>query len=271
MTGAGAAALLGGAEYSLANTPDGKSPGARRITLAQLKTSHELDRNLASMKKAFEQAGREAAEWILFPEGMLSGYHGDIDQAAVESAFVKCVELCRAHKVTALIGTSWKENGKTFNQVRMIDASGGLIGAYAKRCLTCGDAEWSTPGSTDLVFSANGIKFGVLVCNDLWVTPGYTDGPDPRLTLKQSRAGAQVIFQSVSSGSAQRFRAYHESNLMARAAEAKCPIITVNAFTEPAVNATSGVVGTDFSYLAMLPRDRECVRTVEFTPAAGQR
>lgn len=77
-----------------------------------------------------------------------------------------------------------------------------------------------------------------------------------------------MIFQSIHSGSSQKYRGFHESNLFARAAEAKCPIVTCNAFNEPAVNATSGVVGTQFEYLAALPRDREIVQTVEFTPKA---
>ena len=126
------------------------------------------------------------------------------------------------------------------------------------------------PGHTRLGQRVNtdpsGLTVGVLICNDLWVTPGYSDGPNPHLTLKQARAGAQVIFHHIHSGSGQRHRAYHESNHFVRAAEAKCPIVAVNAFTPPEVNATSGVVGTDFRHLVALPRDREVIQTVEFLP-----
>jgi predicted amidohydrolase len=112
----------------------------------------------------------------------------------------------------------------------------------------------------------DGLTAGVLICNDLWVTPGFTDGPNPHLTLQQARAGAQVIFHHIHSGSDQRYRAYHESNQFVRAVEAKCAIVAVNAFTAPEVNATSGVVGTDFRHLVALPRDREVIQTVEFVP-----
>ena len=97
------------------------------------------------------------------------------------------------------------------------------------------------------------------------MTPGYSDGPNPHLTFKQANAGAIVIFQAIHSGRNQKFRAYHESNLFTRAAEAKILIITCNAFRSPEVNATSGVVGTDFEFLTALPRDREAIQTVEFT------
>jgi predicted amidohydrolase len=111
-----------------------------------------------------------------------------------------------------------------------------------------------------------GIKFGTLICNDLWVTPGFSDGPDPHLTLKISKAGAQVIFHAVNSGNNLNLRPYQESNLLIRAWEAKCPIVAVNALTPPSSNVTSGVVGANFKYVATLPRDREVIETVEFIP-----
>jgi len=46
----------------------------------------------------------------------------------------------------------------------------------------------------------------------------------------------------------------------------QCPIVAVNAFTPPEVNATSGVVGTDFQHLVALPRNRKAFQTVEFLP-----
>ena len=236
-----------------------------RITIAQLKVTRDVDANLAAMKRAFAQAGSEKAEWIVFPEAMLSGYHGGFDQQKVAAAFKECQSLCKQHKLTGLIGTCWKEDGKVYNQVRIVSSSGELVNAYAKRCLTYGDAKWAEPGTTDLVFQAGGLKFGTLICNDLWVTPGFTDGPNPHLTLKQKKAGAQVIFQSIHSGSSMKYREYHESNLHLRAAEAGFPIVTCNAFSPPAINAASGVVGTKFEYLVQLPRDKETVQTVEVT------
>lgn len=249
----------------LATTIQAAGQDSHRITIAQLKVTRDIDANLTAMKKAFAQAGREKAQWIVFPEGMLSGYHGNFEQNDIAAAFAECQQLCRKHKLIGLIGTCWKENGKTFNQVRIVGSDGKLIGAYAKRCLTYGDAKWTAPGTTDLVFKAGDVNFGTLICNDLWVTPGFTDGPNPHLTLKQKQAGAQIIFQAIHSGSSMKYREYHESNLHLRAAEAGFPIVTCNAFSPPAINAASGVVGTKFEYLVQLPRDQETIQTVEVT------
>jgi len=239
----------------------------RRATLAQVAVHKNVEQNLASARRAMEQAAAEKGEFVLFPEMFLTGYARDLRQDEAAASMAEIAEMCRKFAVTALVGTAWKEEGKTFNQVRIIDATGALAGVYAKQCLTYGDAKTVSVGTTELVFSAAGLTVGVLICNDLWVTPGYSDGPNPHLTLKQARSGAQVIFHHIFSGSDQRHRSYHESNHFVRAAEAKCPIVAVNAFTPPEVNATSGVVGTDFRHLVVLPRDREAIQTVEFVPA----
>jgi predicted amidohydrolase len=238
----------------------------QRITLAQLEATRDVKRNLERARKAFDQARKDGAGWIMFPECFLSGYYTGFDGMQVALAFAELQNLCREAGVIGLVGTGWKEQGKTYNQIRILDAQGLLVGQYAKTCLCYSEADF-TAGGFPMVHTLGGIKFGTLICNDLWVTPGFSDGPNPHLSLKQARAGAQVIFLAVNSGAEQKYRSYHESNLFTRAAEARCPIVVVNAFTSPAVNATSGVVGTDFEYLSSLPRDRAAVQTVEFSPA----
>lgn len=263
-----AALAIGGATWpqggKAAQTVAAGKP--RRATLAQVIVHKNIAQNLVNARRAFEQAGEEKADLVLFPEMFLTGYYGGFSQDEAASGMAELVELCRKYQVTALVGTGWKEQEKAFNQVRIIDAAGSLVGIYAKQCLTYGDAKWTSPGTTPLVFAVRDLTVGILICNDLWVTPGFADGPNPHLTLQQARAGAQVIFHHIHSGSDQRYRAYHESNHLLRAVEAKCPIVALNAFTAPEVNATSGVVGTDHRHLVTLPRDREVIQTVEFVP-----
>jgi NAD+ synthase (glutamine-hydrolysing) len=245
-------------------TGDAAKP--RRATLAQVVLHKTVEQNLKTARRALEQAGEDNADFVLFPELFLTGGTRDLRQDETAAGMAEISELCRKFAVIGLVGTAWQEEDKLFNQVRILDATGAIAGVYAKKCLTYGDAKRVSPGTTSLVFSVGGLTAGVLICNDLWVTPGFTDGPNPHLTLQQAREGAQVIFHHVFSGNDQRYRAYHESNQFVRAVEAKCPIVTVNAFTAPEVNATSGVVGTDFRHLAALPRDREVIQTVEFAP-----
>jgi predicted amidohydrolase len=238
----------------------------QRITLAQLEATHDVKNNLDRAREAFVQAGKDGAGWIMFPECFLSGYYTGFDGVEVAMAFAEIQDLCRETGVIGLIGTGWKEKGKTYNQIRIIDTHGLLADQYAKTCLCYSESEF-TAGGFPMLHALGGITFGTLICNDMWVTPGFSDGPDPHLSLQQARAGAQVIFLAANSGTELKYRPYHESNLFTRAAEAKCPIVVVNAFEKPEINATSGVVGTNFEYLSSLPRDRATVQTVEFIPA----
>src|SRR5689334_14919300 len=202
------------------DAPPKDPPPAQRVTLAQILVTTDVDKNLRRMTDAFVQAKKDKAQWIIFPEGALSGYCAGFDEAKVTGAFAKIEELCRDAQVIGLIGTCWKEDGKTYNQVRIVGADGKLAGRYAKVCLTYGDAKLFAPGTFPLVHRAGDFTVGTLICNDLWVTPGYSDGPNPHLTLQQAKAGAQVIFHSVHSGNNQKFRDYHESNLKVRSREA---------------------------------------------------
>lgn len=238
----------------------------QRITLAQIYVTHDVDKNLERMRDAFDQAKRENAQWVLFPEGALSGYYNGFDQNKVAEAFEEVRKLCRDAKLSGLIGTCWKEGDKTYNEIRIVNSTGNLVGRYAKRCLTYGDAKQFTAGPFPLVHNVGGLTCGTLICNDLWVTPGFTDGPNPHLSQKQAKAGAQVIFHAVHSGTSQKFREYHEANLKVRSAEANCPIVVVNAAYDEPVNCASGVV-SNFEYVVSLPRKGEVIRTVEFSPS----
>lgn len=238
----------------------------QRVTLAQVVVTRNVADNLANARTVFLQARDDDADWVLFPEGFLSGYDPGFDQAEVAAAFGEICQLCKEANVIGLVGTGWKEKGETYNQIRIVSPTGHLIGQYAKTCLCYNEQDW-TAGGGPVVLNAGGVTFGTLICNDLWVTPGFSDGPNPHLSLKIARAGARVIFHSVNSGSNQNYRAYHESNHLMRAAEAGCPIVTVNAYAPPEINARSGVIGTGFKYLDQLADDREVIRTVEFIPA----
>ncbi len=258
---------VGGAWFWSAwkGAPGVAAGAAQRITLAQVPVTKDVAKNLEYARAAFEQAAHDHAQWIFFPEMFLSGYYGEFQQEEVSKAFQETGDLCRQGRVCGLISTGWKENGKTYDQIRIVNPQGELLGVYSKRLLCYGES-YLTPGETPMVHVLNGLKFGTLICNDLWVTPGFSDGPDPHLSLKIARAGAQVIFQAVNSGSDMHFRSYHESNQLLRAAEAKCPIVAVNAFEPPEVNDTSGVVSPNFTHSAELPRDRVSIQTVEFIP-----
>jgi predicted amidohydrolase len=185
----------------------------------------------------------------------LTGYHGNFSDRAARQAWRQIAAACRQSYVTAVIGTGCKNEDGTFIQTRIYNKAGDLVGTHEKLVPTSGDREFARPGEELRVFKDNGITFGCLICNDLWVTPGCGPYPDPRLAYQLGRKGAQVIFHSVNSGTSALHIPYHESNLALRAMESKIHIATANAADPKAdVNCLSGVVSPEGTWLVQCPR-----------------
>jgi len=223
-----------------------------RILGVQMSVSTKLDENLPKILDHIQGGG---ADFILFPEMCLTGYHGGFSQKAVESACEQIETACRLHYVTALIGTGWKEEGHSYIQTRILGDTGELIGTQEKLVPTEDDRTFCRPGEELRTFEHRGINFGCLICNDLWVAPGCGPYPDPRLSYQLGKRGARIIFHSIHSGSDQTHTAYHESNLVLRAMESKVHICTANAVdTKGPVNALSGVVSPQGHWVVQCPR-----------------
>jgi predicted amidohydrolase len=189
------------------------------------------DQILAGIGKAFH----EGANFLVTPEGSLSGYTSNFNQAEVISALEEIRSAAVKMKVGLMLGTCYKELVKgsefCYNQVRVYSPEGKFMGAYSK-ILRCSNMD--LPGTGEMVdyvegelkiFSWNGLQFGILICNDLWATPGYTTTPNPYLAWKLKQMGAQFIVHCINSGTVQKYRPFHESSAELWALSMKIPIL----------------------------------------------
>ena len=228
-----------------------------RVQGVQMPVSKKLDENLP---KILDHIARSDADYIVFPEMSLTGYHGEFSQKNTEKAWEQIEKACRASYVTALIGSGCRVNGTTYIQTRIISDEGQLIGTHEKLVPTKGDREFCEPGEELRTFEYRTLTFGCLICNDMWVTPGCGPYPDPRLSYQLGRRGAHIIFHGVNSGSNPIHIPYHESNLALRAMEGSIYIVTANAADpDGPVNCLSGVMGLDGKWITSCPRDGEHV------------
>lgn len=226
-----------------------------RVSGVQMAVSRNLPENLEKILQFIEQRD---ADFLVFPEMSLSGYHGDFDDEAVRKACRPIAAACRHSYVTAIIGTGAREDGAAYIQSRVYTDNGKLLGTQEKLVPTSGDRAFCRPGEELRIFKYGLLTFGCLICNDLWVTPGCGPYPDPRLTYKLGKMGAQVIFHSVNSGSSAMHTPYHESNLALRALESNVYIVTANA-ADPngPVNAATGIMSPKGEWLIKVPRTGE--------------
>lgn len=219
----------------------------------QMNVTRDIDKNKEKIILGIRKAAREGANFLVTPEGSLSGYTSNFNQNEVSIALEEIIAVAGELKVGLMLGTCYKEliQGREFcyNQVRVYAPEGNFLGAYSK-ILRCSSID--IPGTGEMIeyaegelrtFDWNGIRFGILICNDLWATPGYTTMPNPYLPLKLKQMGAQFIVHCINSGTNQKYRPFHESSAELWALSIKVPIFEVNAAQgKEIINARSGLI-----------------------------
>ena len=223
--------------------------------------SRNLEENLPKVLKYIRETD---AQFLLFPEMSLTGYHGDFSQEATEEAWKRIAKACVDSGVTAFIGTGCKEGEVTYIQTRIFTEKGEVLGTHEKMVPTSGDRKYCVPGEELRLFKHHDIPFGCLICNDLWVTPGCGPYPDPRLAYQLGQRGARIVFHAIHSGSSDIHIPYHESNLALRAMESKIYIVTANAADPKGpVNARTGIVSPEGQWIVEVPREGEHTYTYD--------
>jgi len=229
----------------------------------QMMVGNDISKNKEQILLGISQAAKEGASFLITPEGSLSGYTSHFNQDELSIALEEIKKAARNANVGLMLGTCFKEirkgNEICFNQVRVYKPDGDSLGVYSK-ILRCSDPD--VPGTGEMTeyaegtlrtFEWNGHSFGILICNDLWATPGYTTMPNPYLAWKLRQMGAQFIVHCINSGSSQRYRAFHESSAELWALSQNIPIVEVNAAQEDQVNAQSGLIGPDGERIVRVP------------------
>jgi predicted amidohydrolase len=239
-----------------------------KVAGVQMLVGQDVGENESRILAGVERAAGDGVELLLTPEGSLSGYHADFDREEVAAA----VERVRAEAADAgvglALGTCYGEiEGDVeycYNQVRVYTPEGDYLGFHAK-ILRCSSLDH--PGTGEMrdyvegrlrTFDWRGLRVGVLICNDLWATPGFTTMPNPYLPWKLRQMGAQLLLHAINSGGDLRHRPFHESSTELWARVLQVPIVQANAAHEDRpVNALSGVTGADGVRLVAAPERGE--------------
>ncbi|WP_020396444.1 NAD+ synthase [Thiolinea disciformis] len=201
-----------------------------RIALAQLNLCvGDIAGNTQQVLKALSEAHQQQADVILFPEFTLSSYPPeDLVYRAdflvqLEQAFetVK-VQTQSLQGLTAVIGLPLQSQAGIRNAARVI-RDGQVLGEYYKQALpnyrVFDEKRWFIAGDQPLVVDINGVKTGIIICEDLW-----RDEP-----MAQSvAAGAQIVL--VLNASPYRLDKLEErERLLVRQSKAnQCPIAYAN-------------------------------------------
>lgn len=246
-----------------------------RVASAQIPVTKSIPKNRDTILRAMEIAVKEQADILLTPEGSLSGYTPDFEQAEVDQELKLIVKRAADAGIALALGTCYTESSdkKCYNQIRFYDNQGKFLGFHSKTLL-CGS--FSDPPQGEIndyatrplrTFEINGIRVGGLICNDMWGNPQCTPMDDPHLSQKLSKAGAEIIFLSINGGrdggpwSEQVNWPYHEVNMRMRAAAGRLWVVSAdNSFPHHIpCSAPSGVLKPNGEWAAKAPRQGEQV------------
>lgn len=151
-----------------------------KVTIAQINTTNgDIAGNTAKILSAIEKARGDGSDLVVFPEVATHGYTSlDWFQDAdiIAHSLDPLREIIPATKgITAVIGTirpnEAKDGRRLYNTAAVI-YDGELVGFADKTLLpeydVFDDPRYFEPSDHRRIFDVNGIKLGVVVCEDFW-------------------------------------------------------------------------------------------------------
>jgi predicted amidohydrolase len=233
----------------------------------QMPTTINVSQNVKLIKKHIPQAKEAGADFLQTPEGSVSGYYPDFDLNEVADAVLSLADIARQNELGLFLGTCYKKKEsqhiKIFNQIRTYSSRGNLISEYSK-IMNCHKLDDQLQGMNEDSFFEEGrltsiilndIRVGFLICNDLWVTPGYTMKDNIYLPYQLKKMGVEVIVHSTNTGEDPFYTSFHEESVKLWAQCLKMHIVETNASNgKKPVTALSGVVNPEGVYITTAKR-----------------
>lgn len=219
-----------------------------RFAGAQIPCTINLDKNVQHIKDALNWASLNSVDYLLTPEGSLSGYYPGwdiIDGRTIDdiySAEKEVLAYAVEKNVGLCLGTMWGEIDASFlegyrkeNQIRFYSKTGKLLGKSNKTYILP-EYDQTVPNDDipliDLEHTVQNFWATGLVCNDFWGGPLTNRFSLPLHAVENQKT--HVIFHATNG-----FRgilpvydeitdAWHEGNLRMISFSTGVPIITVD-------------------------------------------
>jgi predicted amidohydrolase len=249
-----------------------------RIALANIPRASTPDESVTLAVAAVEDAGREGADIVCFPEAYVPGYRllgGDVpppDEFFLQRAWMRVAEAASRAGITVILGTERVLSGRPMISAMVINRDGTVAGFQDKVQLDPSEDDIYVAGAGRHLFTAGPVTFGVTICHEGWRYPE---------TVRWAACnGAQIVFhphlQVAEPGSyrPQRFadpqNTFHEKAALCRAAENTIFFATVNCASEGS-GTTSAIIAPDGTVIAWQPYGKPglLVADIELTDATG--
>lgn len=197
-----------------------------KISIVQLGVQEDMAANQVRMMDALDTA--QVDEWVVFPEGVLSGYFPDradylarLDAPAIGRAIEDIQRLVLARKCNCLFGTALLHEGHWLNSVLLLTSAGARY-VHHKVELSALDRKVFAPGKQAMHYTVGDLTLGIQACRELLF---------PQTWGALKAAGAQIIFHI--NNAIQPQDAQWEHILITRAIEQGIFVCSVNNGVAP--------------------------------------
>lgn len=199
-----------------------------RIALAQFNPIvGDLEGNAGRIAELADQAAVAGAALLLTPELALCGYPPE-DLALRDDFYQENARVLAGlarhlpQGLTVVVGHPLMEAGRRYNAATVL-RDGQILGIYRKQQLpnysVFDEVRTFSPGSAPCVFEAGGVRFGLVICEDLWF-------PGPVAQAKAAGAEAIVVLNASPFHIGKQTERHAVAH--ARAFEAGLPILYLN-------------------------------------------
>ena len=240
-----------------------------RVAIAQLnQVVGDLSGNAARILEAAAEARRGGAQLLITAELSLCGYPPE--DLLLRPAFLSsCADelsrlAARVEGVTVLVGFPELAPDGRYNAVAVL-REGEVVARYRKRCLpnytVFDEQRYFNPGGDPCIVDVDGIRVGIIICEDVWCAGPATAARD---------AGAQLIVVPNGSPYHTRQQTLRREVVAARARETGLAIIYVNRTggqDELVFDGASFIVDGSGAVAQQLPAWHDTVAFAEFNGA----
>lgn len=204
-----------------------------KISVAQLRVSYkDKQKNLQNLRQLLQKAS-VVGDLVLLPELFSTGYlFAEADEIVQlgepvdNSSTLQALQLMAAEFNTILVaGFAEKQGADLYNSVAVVSAS-EVMGVYRKISSTNIDKRYFKRGQDLLVFEHQGIRFGILICFDLWF---------PEIVREYVRQEVDVLLHPANFGGEQSLHIAR-----ARAIENGLYVVTCNRIGEENIQGIKG-------------------------------
>jgi predicted amidohydrolase len=203
-----------------------------KIALAQMTVGPTLAENLDTVERMIDQASRDGAQLVLFPECCLTGYMGFsidsldvLDPKRIHDAVGRVQRRCAERQIAAVTGQYVRRCGRWYNNAVFIDSDGSLALSYDKTHLVDADCYYVEPGHAPASVhqSRLGVRISLGICHDIRY---------PEHVRMAALRGSQLhchLFYGARNQADLRDQEVYDAHLTTRAAENRVVVLAANA------------------------------------------